>query len=183
MIYNPTVNDNSGQITAGYQTRSAEIRAAGNQALANGIMQGATSAIGGGLGAFTKANTSGMITDAKGNAVPGLGKTLDDVRAQAIKYETAAGMLDSYKQNANALGLDLQMLDGIGEKYKNKPNELLGALTVLERVGNNNMELARQKAQYDGAVQVAKQKAILGGGGGSSPALSVEVADGIDIWQ
>lgn len=52
--YNPTVNDNSGQITAGYQTKSAEIKAAGNEALAQGIMDGATSAIGGIAGAYTQ---------------------------------------------------------------------------------------------------------------------------------
>ncbi len=50
--YNPTVNDQSGQITAGYQTKSAEIKAAGNEALAKGIMDGATSAIGGIAGAY-----------------------------------------------------------------------------------------------------------------------------------
>ena len=50
--YNPTVNDNSGEITAGYQTNSAQIKAAGNEALAKGIMDGATSAIGGIAGAY-----------------------------------------------------------------------------------------------------------------------------------
>lgn len=57
MPYAPTVNDNSGQILGQYQTQSAEIKAAGNEALANGIMQGATSAIGGVLGAYTQART------------------------------------------------------------------------------------------------------------------------------
>lgn len=52
MPYAPTVNDNSGQILAGYQTKSAEIAAAGNEALAQGIMDGATSAIGGIAGAY-----------------------------------------------------------------------------------------------------------------------------------
>jgi len=182
MPYAPTVNDNSGQILAGYQTRASEITAAGNEALANGIMQGATSAIGGGLGAATGFNTAGMIKDASGNSIPGLGDALDSVKANAIKYQTASGMMDTYKENAGALGLDLGMLQGIEQKYKNKPNELLGALTVLERVGNNNMELARQKAQYDGAVQVAKQKATLSGGG-SNPFYSVELGEGIDINQ
>ncbi|MCX6963435.1 MAG: hypothetical protein NTZ08_13470, partial [Verrucomicrobia bacterium] len=52
MPYNPSVNDNSGQILAGYQTRSAEITAAGNEALTKGIVDGATSAIGGIAGAY-----------------------------------------------------------------------------------------------------------------------------------
>lgn len=52
--YNPTVNDRSGEITAGYQTKSAEIKAAGNEALAQGIFDGATSALGGIAGAYQK---------------------------------------------------------------------------------------------------------------------------------
>ena len=149
MTYNPTVNDQSGQITAGYQTRSAEIKAAGNEALAQGIMRGATSAIGGGLGAATGFNTAGMVTDAKGNQIPGLGEALDSVKANAIKYETASGMMDSYKQNADALGLDMQMLQGIEQKYANKPNELIGALTVVGKIGENNMQLDKSKQIAD----------------------------------
>ena len=156
--YNPTVNDNSGQITAGYQTKSAEIKAAGNQALADGIIRGATSAIGGGLGAATGFNTAGMITDAKGNSIPGLGDALNEVKANAIKYDTAAGMLDAYKQNAGALGLDMQMLDGVADKYKNKPNELLGHLTVIGKLAENNMSMQRENARIDGYKDLSDYK-------------------------
>lgn len=61
--YNPTVNDNSGQITAGYQTKSAEIKAAGNEALAQGIMDGVTNLAGGITGAYTKAGENKMTSD------------------------------------------------------------------------------------------------------------------------
>jgi hypothetical protein len=149
MPYAPTVNDNSGQILAGYQTKSAEIKAAGNQALADGVMRGATSAIGGGLGAATGFNTAGMITDAKGNSIPGLSEALNEVKANAIKYDTAAGMLDTYKENAGALGLDIQMLDGVAEKYKNKPNELIGALTVVGKIGENNLDIQKAQKTYE----------------------------------
>ena len=47
MPYAPTVNDTSGQILAGYQTRSADITAAGNEAMAKGIMDGFSSMAGG----------------------------------------------------------------------------------------------------------------------------------------
>jgi hypothetical protein len=42
-----------------------------------------------------------------------------------------------------------------------------------------------QNAQYTQALNLAKQKAALGlgGGGGSSPMFSVDVADGVDISQ
>jgi hypothetical protein len=61
--YNPTVNDNSGQITAGYQTKSAEIKAAGNEALAQGIADGVTSIAGGVTGGFTKAAENKMTSE------------------------------------------------------------------------------------------------------------------------
>ena len=63
MPYAPTVNDNSGQILAGYQTKSAEIKAAGNEALAQGIMDGVTSVASGALGAYTKAQDNKMTSD------------------------------------------------------------------------------------------------------------------------
>jgi hypothetical protein len=149
MPYNPSVNDRSGEILAGYQTRSSEIKAAGNQALASGIMQGATSAIGGGLGAATGFNTAGMIKDASGNSIPGLGDALDSVKANAIKYQTASGMMDTYKENAGALGLDMQMLQGIEQKYANKPNELIGALTVVGKIGENNLDIQKAQKTYE----------------------------------
>lgn len=157
--YNPTVNDNSGQITAGYQTKSAEIKAAGNQALADGIMRGATSAIGGGLGAATGFNTAGMITDAKGNSIPGLGDALNDVKAKAIKYDTAAGMLDTYKQNAGSLGLDMQMLQGMEEKYSKDPDKLLGALTVVGKLAENKLDIQKAEATYAALGNAYTQKA------------------------
>lgn len=159
MPYAPTVNDNSGQILAGYQTKSAEIKAAGNEALADGIIRGATSAIGGGLGAATGFNTAGMITDAKGNSIPGLGDALDSVKANAIKYNEAAGMLDAYKQNAGALGLDMQMLDGVADKYKNKPNELLGHLTVIGKLAENKLDIQKAEATYAALGNAYTQKA------------------------
>jgi len=61
--YNPTVNDNSGQITAGYQTKSAEIKAAGNEALAKGITDGVTSLASGVTGGFTKAAENRIASD------------------------------------------------------------------------------------------------------------------------
>jgi hypothetical protein len=61
--YNPTSNDNSGQITAGYQTKSAEIKAAGNEALAQGIASGVTSLASGVIGGFSKAAENKMTSD------------------------------------------------------------------------------------------------------------------------
>ena len=77
MPYNPTVNDNSGQILAGYQTRSAEITAAGNEALAQGIASGVTSIAGGVIGGFEKAAENRIASDgvnAKFDMLKGLKK-------------------------------------------------------------------------------------------------------------
>lgn len=75
--YNPTVNDRSGEITAGYQTKSAEIKAAGNEALAQGIFDGATSAIGGIAGAYKQSRMQSAggkaFKDFMGIAGPSMG--------------------------------------------------------------------------------------------------------------
>jgi hypothetical protein len=63
MPYNPSVNDNSGQILAGYQTNASQITAAGNQALAKGITDGVTSIAGGVIGGFTKAAENKMTSE------------------------------------------------------------------------------------------------------------------------
>lgn len=77
MPYAPTVNDNSGQILAGYQTKSAEITAAGNEALAKGITDGVTSIAGGVIGGFSKAAENRIASDgvnAKFDMLKGLKK-------------------------------------------------------------------------------------------------------------
>jgi len=63
MPYNPSVNDRSGEILAGYQTRSAEIKAAGNEALAKGITDGVTNLAGGITGALSKAAENKMTSE------------------------------------------------------------------------------------------------------------------------
>ena len=77
MPYAPTVNDNSGQILAGYQTKSADIKAAGNEALAKGITDGVTSIAGGVIGGFEKAAENRIASDgvnAKFDMLKGLKK-------------------------------------------------------------------------------------------------------------
>lgn len=62
--YNPAVNDMSGQILAGYQTKAAETKAAGNEALAQGIMDGVSSAV----TSVASAYAAGKAQDAQGKA-------------------------------------------------------------------------------------------------------------------
>lgn len=96
--YNPTVNDNSGQILAGYKTRSAEITAAGNEALTKGIVDGATSAIGGLAGAYqqTKMQDAGgaAFKDFMKVAGPSMG-----IKDEQLKMFTSMNNQDAYQMS------------------------------------------------------------------------------------
>lgn len=85
MPYAPTVNDTSGQILAGYQTKSAEIKAAGNEALTKGIVDGSLSAISGIAGAYqqTKMQDAGgkAFKDFMNMAGPSMGIKEEDLKA------------------------------------------------------------------------------------------------------
>jgi hypothetical protein len=146
--YNPTVNDRSGEITAGYQTKSAEIKAAGNEALAKGIADGVTNLAGGITGAITKsqANTA---------------------KLQGVQ---ATGM---------ALGQALQAELG---KAGNNPDKMAGAMMAFMPAMENLQARYNQNAQYTQALQLARQKAALGGGG-SNPFYSVELDPSVDTNQ
>jgi len=124
--YNPTVNDNSGQILGASQANAAATRAQG--------MQNFGQSIGDGLAAMGSGIAGGMTK----------------ARENAIKYDTAAGMLETYKQNANSLGLDLAMLDGLDQKLSKDPDKVIGALTVVGSIANNNLSMQRAQAQIDG---------------------------------
>jgi hypothetical protein len=125
MPYNPAVNDRSGEILANATANAAQIRAQGMMAMGEGIGDG-LAAIGGGL-------SQGMTK----------------ARENSIKYDTAAGMLDTYKENAGALGLDLDMLGGIEQKYAKDPDKLIGALTVVGKIGENNMDIEKAQKTYE----------------------------------
>jgi len=163
MTYNPTVNDNSGQILGASQARSAEIKAAGNEALAQGIASGVTNFAGGITGAITKSRE----TTAKLEGVQATGSAM-----QAI--------LPQYGKEGMALGQALQAELG---KAGNNPDKMAGAMMAFMPAMENLQTRYNQNAQYTQALQLAKQKAALGGGGGgSNPAISVEVDPSVDIW-
>ena len=165
MTYNPTVNDQSGQITAGYQTKSAEIKAAGNEALVQGISDGVTNFAGGITGAITKSRE----TTAKLEGVQATGQAM-----QAI--------LPTYGKEGVALGAALQEQLG---KAGNNPDKMAGAMMAFMPAMENLQSRFNQNNQYTQAGILARQKAALGGGGGggSNPVYSVELGDGIDTNQ
>jgi hypothetical protein len=163
--YNPTVNDTSGQILGASQTKSAEIKAAGNEALAQGIADGVTSIAGGIGGAIAKSQAN----TAKLQGIQATGSAM-----QAI--------LPQYGEEGMALGQALQSELG---KAGNNPDKMAGAMMAFMPAMENLQTRYNQNNQYTQALNLAKQKAALGlgGGGGSSPMFSVDVADGVDISQ
>jgi hypothetical protein len=131
--------------------------------LAKGITDGVTNLAGGITGAIAKSQAN----TAKLQGIQATGSAM-----QAI--------LPQYGDEGMALGQALQSELG---KAGNNPDKMAGAMMAFMPAMENLQSRFNQNAQYTQALQLAKQKAALGGGGGgSNPALSVEVADGIDIW-
>jgi hypothetical protein len=136
--FNPTVQDRSGELIAQGMNNAATMQLQGMQSL--------------------------------GNALSGLGSTYADsmskARENAIKYDTAAGKIEAYRQNADALGLDMAMLDGL-DKIKD-PDKLHGHLAVIDSIAADNLSRRRTEAQYNAAFEYQRQKQALGLGGGTS---------------
>jgi hypothetical protein len=93
------------------------------------------------------------------NALANLGEGMTKARENAIKYDTAAGMLDTYKENAGALGLDLNMLGGMEQKYAKDPDKLIGALTVVGKLAENKLDIQKAEATYAALGNAYTQKA------------------------
>ena len=166
MTYNPTVNDQSGQITAGYQTRSAEITAAGNEALTKGIVSGVTSAVGGITGGIMQNYTKSQETALMKEGNMGTGAALESVFK-------AYGTTDQYQN----------FMTGWEKNAGNATREA-GFLSGQQVIGNSLMQMAQQNNQYKQAGILAGQKAALNAsGGGSNPFYSVDIAEGVDINQ
>jgi hypothetical protein len=125
MQYAPPISSNIGNILANAGGNAANSYMQGMKQFSEGISDGISSAASSIAGGMTKA------------------------RENAIKYDAAAGMMDTYKTNANALGLDMQMLDGIEQKYANDPNKLIGALTVVGKIGDNNLDIQKAQKTYE----------------------------------
>ena len=159
MPYNPSVNDNSGQILANHQVQGAYTRMQGKIKLGEGIEE-AGQAIGGGLSM-------------------GLGK----VQGNAAKANTNAGTAEALDQIYGTYGTPQQrqeFLTGL-EKVSGNQDKTSGYIAMHQQNGQSLMQMAATNNQYKQAGILANQKATIGGG--SNPPLSVEVADDIDIWQ
>lgn len=162
MPYNPSVNDNSGQILAGYQTRSAEISAAGNEALTKGIVSGVTSAVGGVTGGIMHNYNMSMETAAKKDANMGTGSALADI------YKTY-GSQDQYNT----------FMEGWKQNSSNADREA-GYIAMHQRTGQALVDLDKSKQIANAQAQAYNQRALVRGN--SSPTLDVSVGEGVNIW-
>jgi hypothetical protein len=152
MPYAPTVNDNSGQILAGYQTRSAEITAAGNEALTKGIVSGVTSAIGGIAGAYTQSRMQAAggkaFKEFMGVAGPSMG--LKDEQLKMFK------------------GMNDQDAFQMSQMFMPVAPSMVSANTWAPRAA-----MQSQNAVYQNQVPANQQPVSAGGGGGgAAPAAS-----------
>jgi hypothetical protein len=153
--YNPTANDNSGQILAGYQTKSAEIKAAGNEALAQGIMDGVTSVASGIGGAIAKSQAN----TAKLQGIQATGSAM-----QAI--------LPQYGEQGMALGQALQSELG---KAGNNPDKMAGAMMAFMPAMENLQSRFNQQANIENYKDLYDYKASLGGPGtNTAPKLDAQ---------
>ncbi len=158
--YNPTVNDRSGEILGAYTASAANTRAEGMQNFGQSIGKGLEK-IGDSVG---DAITKSQANTAKLQGIQATGSAM-----QAI--------LPQYGEQGMALGQALQSELG---KAGNNPDKMAGAMMAFMPAMENLQSRYNQKAQYDSALELARQKAALGGGG-SNPSLGVEIADGIDL--
>ena len=107
--YNPTVNDRSGEILAQHQINSAETQAAGNNAFANSLMEGATSAIGSIAGAYTQtkmqAAGGAAFKDFMKVAGPSMG-----LKNEQLKMFTSMNDQDAYQMSSMMLPMGPSMI-------------------------------------------------------------------------
>jgi hypothetical protein len=125
-----------------------------------------------------------------GNSFAAMGNTFADSIAKskenAAKAETNRGTAEAIASIYQTYGSPEQYQDfmtGLDRNSKNQ-DKLSGYNAVHVQVANSLLEMGRQQAQYNSALQLAQQKAALrGSGGGTSttPTFSVDVDPNVDL--
>jgi hypothetical protein len=161
MPYNPTVNDRSGEILAAYQIKAAEQDMQTKQFLGEQIGNVGTAL----TGVLEKKQEEASKATAIGEALNTMQSTLPTYGAEGVALQQIIT-----KRMADA-GNNLDKMSGI----------YMASVPAMENLRSRFI----QNNQYTQALNLAKQKAALGlgGGGGSSPMLSVEVDPAVDISQ
>lgn len=189
MTYNPAVNDRSGEILANAMNNASLLNYQGMENLGQGIADGIGSAKqaalavatggtslaagGAGQGSSSGSGDSGLISSFIQKSVENTAK-LQGIQATGSAMQA---ILPQYGKEGMALGQALQTELG---KAGNNANKMSGTIMAFMPAVENLQSRFNQKSQYDSALELARQKAALGGGG-SNPSLGVEVDDGIDL--
>jgi hypothetical protein len=168
MPYAPTVNDRSGEILAQHQINSsnmlagakvssAETRAAGNEALAQGIMDGVTNLAGGITGGFAKAGQNKMTSDYLDSMAGHFSNTMGaDGQTPLMSSE----MLEKFSKGS--LGAKQGMIVPLMAQYEqNLKNQYLAA----QIAGFGQRQALQNQVP-------ANQQPVSAGGGGAAPAAS-----------
>jgi hypothetical protein len=163
--YNPQVNDRSGEILGASQTNAANLRAQGMANMGQSIGEGLESMGSSIAEVITKKQEDASKATSIGEALNTMQSTLPTYGAEGVALQQIIT-----KRMADA-GNNLDKMSGIYMAF-------MPAVENLQTRYNQN-------AQYTQALILAQQKAALGlgGGGGSSPMLSVEVDPAVDISQ
>jgi hypothetical protein len=165
MPYDPSVNDRSGEIYAQASANSAAIRAQGTADFTNALNSSFNTA----MGMVNKRIEKNETDNAK------------------MEQSMASGQaMMSLSDNYGEQGQNFKMSLGKAlEDTKGNPDKMSGAVMAHAAEFENMQKQQTVNNQYTQALNLAKQKAALGigGGGGSSPMFSVDVADGVDIYQ
>jgi len=165
MAYNPTP-DNSAEILSRANNQAAAIQLQGMQSLGDSF-----AAMGNSLGdAFYKRNAQARENAAKADTNLGTAEALDSIYGTYGSPEQRQAFRDG-----------LNKLSGNQDKTS-------GYIAMHVPTANALVELNKSKqiaaAQYNNNLELARQKAALGyGGGGSNPFYSVEVDPSVDINQ
>jgi len=155
MTYNPATSDRSAEILTNANNQAAAIQLQGMQNLGDSIAALGKSYADG----ITKAHEN----SAKANTNLGTGEAISSI------YKTY-GTPEQYQDYI--AGLD---------RNANNQDKLAGYNAMHIQTADALMKMAQVKAQYTALGNAYAQKQAVRGT--SNPALSVEVADGIDIWQ
>lgn len=158
---------------------ASEMRYQGMVNLAEGIGEGIDNA------------KRAIFTMATGQAIPkgeGIAGAIAKSQANTAKLqgiqatgEAMQAILPQYGKEGMALGKALQLELG---KAGNNPDKMAGTLMVFMPAMEDLRSRHNQNNQFTQALNLARQKAVLSNGGGTSnPNVSVEIPEGFDIWQ
>jgi hypothetical protein len=166
MTYNPATSDRSAEILTNASNQAASLQLQGMQNLGNSI-----AAMGDSLGdAFEKSNARARENAAKADTNLGTAEAIDRILGDYGSPEQR----QAFREGLN--------------KMSGNQDKTSGYIAMHVPIANAFVELNKSKqiatAQYNNNLQLAKQKAALGGGGSASnPFFSVDIADGVDTSQ